>query len=191
MATNHERRALLADAGLEVLAEKGARGLTFRAVDAEAGVPVGTVSNYFRSRAELLGALADRIFARLEPDPVTVTRLESEPRSVRTLEAHMVEIVERTTRRRSLMLALLELRLEAARQPEVATALTAAIQRGFATDVEYQVNSGLPGGETEMELLYHAITGVILDGLTISIGGSLSPEQAAIELTRRIIAPVS
>lgn len=191
MASNNERRAMLADAGLEVLASQGARGLTFRAVDAEAGVPAGTVSNYFRSRAELLGGLADRIFVRLEPDPGMVAQLESEPRSVRTLEAHMVEIVERTTGRRSLMLALLELRLEAARQPEVAAALSNAIRRGFAADVEYQVNSGLPGGEIEVELLYHAITGVILDTLTISVGGSLTPEQAAIELTRRITAPVS
>lgn len=45
MAGSPERRAALVDAGVEVLARQGARGLTFRAVDAEAGVPVGTASD--------------------------------------------------------------------------------------------------------------------------------------------------
>ena len=42
MAGNPERRARLTDAGLRVLAEQGLRGLTHRAVDAQAGEPVGT-----------------------------------------------------------------------------------------------------------------------------------------------------
>lgn len=188
MAANEERRALLTDSGLEVLAEQGARGLTFRAVDREAGVPSGTSSNYFDSRSELLGALADRIFVRLEPDPDVVSELEARPRTASTLEDHMVEIVERTTRNRSLMLALLELRLEAARRPEVAAVLQDSISRAFAADSEYQAGAGLPGAEIEMELLYHGITGLILDTLTVSIGGSMSPEEAARELTRRVMS---
>src|ERR671914_3930 len=54
MAGNPERRAALVDAGVEVLAREGARGLTFRAVDVEAGVPVGTASNYFTGRDDRL-----------------------------------------------------------------------------------------------------------------------------------------
>ncbi|MBF6246867.1 TetR family transcriptional regulator, partial [Nocardia elegans] len=41
MRTNPERRRALIDAAIEVLARDGARGLTFRAVDKEAGVPTG------------------------------------------------------------------------------------------------------------------------------------------------------
>ena len=40
MARNDDRRRALADAGLEVLADAGARGLTHRAVDRAAGVPL-------------------------------------------------------------------------------------------------------------------------------------------------------
>ena len=69
VASNPERRTALADAGLAVLARDGARGLTHRAVDAEAGVPTGTTSNYFRSRDDLLEALVARIFERLAPEP--------------------------------------------------------------------------------------------------------------------------
>ena len=69
MVSNPQRRDLLADAGLRVLATAGARGLTHRAVDREAGVPAGTASNYFRSRDALLNGLAERIFTRMAPTP--------------------------------------------------------------------------------------------------------------------------
>ncbi|MFI0930300.1 TetR/AcrR family transcriptional regulator [Streptomyces sp. NPDC021019] len=50
MAKNPRRRVVLTDAAIDLLAHEGARGLTFRAVDARAGVPVGTASNYFSGR---------------------------------------------------------------------------------------------------------------------------------------------
>jgi DNA-binding transcriptional regulator YbjK len=50
MAGNPERRAALVDAGVAVLAREGARGLTYRAADTDAGVPLGTASNYFHGR---------------------------------------------------------------------------------------------------------------------------------------------
>jgi AcrR family transcriptional regulator len=56
-----DRRAQLADAALVVVAEKGLKGLTHRAVDAAASVAEGTTSNYFRSRTALVGAVADRL----------------------------------------------------------------------------------------------------------------------------------
>ncbi|MFC6506917.1 TetR/AcrR family transcriptional regulator [Promicromonospora citrea] len=69
MATNSVRRAALADAGIAVLAREGARGLTHRAIDGEAGVPTGTTSNYFRSRDALVSGLFERIGQRLAPSP--------------------------------------------------------------------------------------------------------------------------
>lgn len=59
-----DRRTVLADAGIDIVAERGLRGLTHRAVDAAAGVPEGSTSNHFRSRAALVEALAERIEAR-------------------------------------------------------------------------------------------------------------------------------
>ncbi|UMG93479.1 TetR family transcriptional regulator [Nocardioides sp. TF02-7] len=80
MVRNEGRRTALADAGLAVLAREGARGLTHRAVDREAGVPTGTASNYFRSRTELVEALAHRIGERLAPEPKVLERLSRHPR---------------------------------------------------------------------------------------------------------------
>ncbi|GAA3280314.1 TetR/AcrR family transcriptional regulator [Paenarthrobacter aurescens] len=59
-----DRRTELADAALAVVAAKGLKGLTHRAVDAQAGVSLGTTSNYFRNRAALMGAAVDRVEER-------------------------------------------------------------------------------------------------------------------------------
>ncbi|MDD7836886.1 MULTISPECIES: TetR/AcrR family transcriptional regulator [Paenarthrobacter] len=56
-----DRRTQLADAALAVVAAQGLKGLTHRAVDAQAGVAVGTTSNYFRNRATLVAAAVDRV----------------------------------------------------------------------------------------------------------------------------------
>lgn len=59
-----QRRTVLADAAIRVVAEHGLRGLTHRAVDAAAQLPQGSTSNIFRTRAELVEAVAERIEAR-------------------------------------------------------------------------------------------------------------------------------
>ena len=56
-----DRRTQLLDAALAVVADKGMKGLTHRAVDAAAQVAEGTTSNYFRSRAALVEAVLDRL----------------------------------------------------------------------------------------------------------------------------------
>ena len=56
-----DRRTQLADAALAVVAQTGLKGLTHRAVDAAAAVAEGTTSNYFRNRAALVDAVADRL----------------------------------------------------------------------------------------------------------------------------------
>lgn len=62
MVRNAERRTLLADAAVRVLAQQGSRGLTHRAIDAEAkSTQRGTASNYFASRDEIIDAILLRI----------------------------------------------------------------------------------------------------------------------------------
>lgn len=59
-----DRRTVLADAAIHVLAEEGMRGLTHRAVDRAAALPPGTTSAYFRTRQALLTALVRRLVAQ-------------------------------------------------------------------------------------------------------------------------------
>ncbi|WP_129311409.1 ABC-F family ATP-binding cassette domain-containing protein [Streptomyces sp. L2] len=58
-----DRRTLLADAAIDVLAGTGIRGLTHRAVDRAANLPPGTTSAYYRTRSALLTALVRRLVA--------------------------------------------------------------------------------------------------------------------------------
>lgn len=59
-----DRRTVIADAALQVVAGHGMKGLTHRAVDGAAGVPPGTTSNHYRTRASLVAAVSDRLEQR-------------------------------------------------------------------------------------------------------------------------------
>ncbi|MER6596117.1 TetR family transcriptional regulator [Micromonospora purpureochromogenes] len=61
MNARSARVAALADAAIALLAEGGMRALTHRAVDARAGVPVGTTSAYLRTRQALIEAVVRRL----------------------------------------------------------------------------------------------------------------------------------
>ncbi|MER5457750.1 TetR family transcriptional regulator [Micromonospora sp. NPDC002389] len=191
MARNPERRAALADAGLRVLAAQGARGLTHRAVDTEAGVPVGTASNYFRSRDALLGALGERIFERFAPDETVVAGLAAREPSTALLTDYVRYIVERTTRQPELTRALIELRLEAARRPDLARILGATLRQGYRDDVAHQLAAGLPGGAFEVALLRYAVDGLLLDLLTPSIDAGFDPDDVVVALVSRLSAAPS
>jgi AcrR family transcriptional regulator len=56
-----ERRHQLCDAAIALLAEEGPRGLSHLKVDRRAGVPDGTTSFYYRTRAALLQGVADQL----------------------------------------------------------------------------------------------------------------------------------
>ncbi|MCI4061977.1 TetR family transcriptional regulator [Micromonospora sp. R77] len=191
MARNPERRTLLADAGLRVLAAAGARGLTHRAVDAEAGLPTGTASNYFPSRAALLAGLAERIFDRLAPDPAVLARLGARQPSLALVTDYLRDIVERTTREPDLTRALFELRLEGSRRPELRRALGDVLRRGYADDVAFHVAAGLPGGAFEVALLHYAVDGLLLDLLTTSVDAGFDPDQVVSALVSRLVGTAS
>ncbi|RKN18980.1 TetR family transcriptional regulator [Micromonospora musae] len=191
MARNIERRAALADAGLRVLAATGARGLTHRAVDAEAGVPVGTASNYFRSRDALLGALGERIMERFTPDDEVLAALAAREPSLELFTDYVRYVVERTTRQPELTRALFELRLEAVRRPDLARILGDTLRRGYRDDVAFHVAAGLPGGAFEVALLHYAMDGLLLDLLTTSVDAGFDADEVVSAFVARLVAGVA
>ncbi|MFD4736760.1 TetR/AcrR family transcriptional regulator [Streptomyces virginiae] len=56
-----DRRTLIADTAIDLVAAAGLRGLTHRAVDGAAGLPAGSTSYYFRTRTALIGACYARL----------------------------------------------------------------------------------------------------------------------------------
>ena len=174
MVRNIDRRNALADAGLGILAEQGARGLTHRAIDQRAGVPVGTASNYFRNRNALIAGLVERIGERLAPTPEFLAAHEGKEPSRELFTEYLTDIAARLLGNREVTIALFELRLESLRRPEVAAMLKEWRCAGFDDDVEFHRAAGLPGDRRDIALFHYAIEGLLFDRLT----GPLMPEES-------------
>lgn len=114
------RADLVADAALALLAERGMRGLTHRAVDETAGLPQGSTSNVARTRQALL-ELAVRRLAEREARVLALEEMP-DPRGggLDALVDGLAQATHRSlTRGRELTLARYELALEATRRPEL------------------------------------------------------------------------
>jgi DNA-binding transcriptional regulator YbjK len=120
------RRTEILDGALAVLADQGMRGLTHRAVDTAAGLPAGSTSYYFRSRAALVAGCVRRLLERdLEHDVPTAEA--AVPGGVTDLVDALTGIgVRMATVERRRTLARYELSLAAIRDP----ALRAELVRG-------------------------------------------------------------
>jgi DNA-binding transcriptional regulator YbjK len=167
MRQNPARRAALLDAAIEVLAREGSRGLTLRAVDKEAGVPIGTASNYFNSRDTLLTQAGARVYERLIPDDLAATM----PAGLGGDTGQVLELIRETVTRvssfRTGYLALLELRLEATRRPELREVLTKRVRADMDENVTRHLASGLPGDAVSVQLLQLSLSWLILEQLTL------------------------
>ncbi|WP_406235728.1 TetR/AcrR family transcriptional regulator [Nocardia sp. NBC_01009] len=63
-----DRRALIVDAAIDVIATRGIRALTHRAIDTALDLPDGSASYYFRTKRALIEAITDRITSRSRTD---------------------------------------------------------------------------------------------------------------------------
>lgn len=190
MRRNEERRAALVDAAIEVLAGQGARGLTFRAVDTEAAVPAGTASNYFANRDDLLTQAGMRVYERLQPDAATIARQRASATDREAYAALMRELVGRISSFRTGYLALLELRLEATRRPELRAVLTERVRADIEANVAYHEESGLPGDATAVRLLYLALNWLIVEQLTLpEVFSDAERERLVTAAVERMVAP--
>lgn len=128
-----DRKTLIADAALALLADAGARGLTHRAVDAQAGLPLGSTSFYCRTRFDLL-ALALSRHAALD-----LAELEEDGLKWRAGKPSLARLIDSLAQRiddwlsaakRTRLVSRAELFLIASREPELA-ALVAVQRRRF------------------------------------------------------------
>lgn len=96
--------------------------MTQRAVDKEVRVPVGTTSNYFRNRDDLLVQAGARVYERLRPAEDTLAALFDQARDAASYATMLRDSVGRVAAFGSGYLAMLELRLEANQTSGVADA---------------------------------------------------------------------
>lgn len=119
-----DRRELLADAGIRLTARGGARALTHRAVDAEAGLAAGSTSYYARTRRELTELVVARVTAQLSAE-LGALEIPNDLDGAAVADI-AAGFLERLAGRADAQAARLALLLELRDDPELRAPLTAA-----------------------------------------------------------------
>lgn len=156
-----QRRERILDAAIRVIARRGTRGATHRAVADEAGVPLAATTYYFESRDELL-AEAFRHLADREIDELDRGIDELPPRLSAELAAALFAslVAEDLDRRREQIRAEHEMHLEAGRTKALRPtheAWVAAAMRFFTAAL---TRAGSPSPELDAAIVLSVISGV-------------------------------
>ena len=110
------------EAAVELLGTEGLRSLTHARVDKQAGLPKGSTSNYFRTRAQLLSGVNDWI---AEHDLASADDIATAPRSAAELVESLAAGIEMLTGpHRVVTAARLTLFMEANHNPEIQAAVS-------------------------------------------------------------------
>ena len=159
-----DTRTALLDATMRVVAERGLRGLTHRAVAEAAGVTHGLVRHYFGSvDAMLLEALAVQVGRDIESAPPRMSG------PLETLADHVPQRVADTEPDQAFQY---EVSLESRRRPE----LSEHVQRSYTayTDAmrERMTRAGLPDDAALARVVFAAVDGLALQQVLFA-----SPEE--------------
>ncbi|WP_327308236.1 TetR/AcrR family transcriptional regulator [Streptomyces sp. NBC_01298] len=164
---NQDRRDRLRDAAIEVLSEAGGRGLTHRAVDAAADVPLGTSKNYFPTRDALLRAVAERCLEQYRELAARLAGAGPGPGDRDGLAALLAGLLRDTAGPgRPRVVAYMELQTEATRRPWLAALLDPIAAADFAAFGHLLAAAGLPAGPERARALTLALHGAVLHLLT-------------------------
>ncbi|MFD7324384.1 TetR/AcrR family transcriptional regulator [Streptomyces sp. NPDC059875] len=172
-----DRRTLLADAALGVLADAGMRGLTHRAVDAAARIPAGSTSAYFRTRSALLTALVRRLVELDQSELRAAAERTPGPRSAaelgRAIEALVAARLSGEGRRRSL--ARYACAVESVRDPELREILVPRENPARDAVRDFLASQGVEDPEGRTLTLLACVDGLVLD--RVVRGGSVATEE--------------
>lgn len=170
-----DRRGVIADAAIAIIARDGLRALTHRAVDREAGLPDGSSSYYARTRKQLLELVVHRLAGRTRADferAGSQLALDAPPAPVTVDEtvAVVMAVLERILARPADQLARFALVVELRDDPELHALLTSAspIQAGMLAAARRTLESlGVEDPETHARglvaladgMVYHLLAG--------------------------------
>lgn len=158
-----DRRRLIARAALHVLATAGGRGLTHRAVDVAAGVPAGSTSYYFRTRAALMAACLDDLVEQDEAELDLMRPLVTAGDAHVLAEAVADVVCHWLTAGRERHLARYELSLESLRRPEVAEVLRTGGRALRLRVAEVLSGLGAPDAAERADWLVACLDGIVFD----------------------------
>lgn len=174
-----DRKTLIADAAIALLGSAGAKGLTHRAVDAEAGLPLGSTSFYCRTRHELLTLALLRHAALDLADLQADAHLMAKPDwglddFVDLLVARVADWLSPAKRAR--LVARFELFLVASREPELADIVTQQRERFVAATTLALSKAGVMQAASLAPRLLVVVDGVLLDQVRVN-GAMLTGDQ--------------
>ncbi|MDQ0985840.1 TetR/AcrR family transcriptional regulator [Streptomyces sp. V2I9] len=197
-----DRRTLIADTAIGLVAAVGLRGLTHRAVDAAAALPTGSTSYYFRTRTALIGACYQRLaeldladlddFAAFAPSGVGDREADRGAAGAdrEAVAAALAALLHRwLTTGRARQLARFELSLEAARTPELETDLHRAGLGARVRAAELLGGLGAERPEEAARSLVAWTDGLLYDRLAGALSRSGPPPDLAelTAVTRRMV----
>ncbi|MFI2188442.1 TetR/AcrR family transcriptional regulator [Streptomyces sioyaensis] len=171
-----DRRTLLADVAIAVLAETGIRGLTHRAVDRAANLPPGSTSAYYRTRQALLTALVRRLVALDQAELQEIGNKTPVPQNADELAAGIAALIERRLtgdgRRRSL--ARYACAVESVHHPELREILVLRENVARQAVCDFLVAHGITDAGDRTVTLLTCVDGLVFDRL---VNGGSVPDQ--------------
>lgn len=131
-----DRRDLVADAAIRLVARDGLRALTHRAVDRELDLPQGSTSYYARTRRDLVVLVVHRLASRTRDD---VEAAPPPPESLDEAAARIADVVATIAERDEDVRARFALAVDLADDPELHALIT------HASPVHHRLLAGAAG----------------------------------------------
>jgi len=145
------------------VAHSGLRGLTHRAVDAEAGLPQGSCSAYMRTRLALLTRLTEYVTAQFALDLTDLTqRIEDHGEVDGYVVRETVAMLRSWLEEPDLLLVRIELTIEGARQPAVNEILLEQGSQLVGIVEHAMASTGKEPDHVRAQTLIAAVDGVLL-----------------------------
>jgi DNA-binding transcriptional regulator YbjK len=182
------RRDDLLDAAILVLGERGIHALTHRAVDAAAGLPAGSASNYFRTRDALLDAVVERFAARERAnwEDIAAQMCPATPQEL--ARALTVFAQDSTGPQRTLTLARYAILVEASNHPSLRAQLTATGARVNAWFRNWLRIAGSADPERDAPIVMNHWTGLVLHQLA-NPDPAFDPSAQVAALVTAVVRP--
>lgn len=184
-----DRKTLIADAALHLLGLGGAKGLTHRAVDAQAGLPNGSTSFYCRTRLELLKLAVVR-HATLDMDDLQrdAQRWATGQPDLQRFVFHLADrvLAWSAPEQRLHLRARFELMLMAAHETELAEVLDAQRQQFLGSTRKALKVLGVPEPEVRARHLVHCVDGLLVSQFADQ--AAPLPVRQVRELLMRVLA---
>ncbi len=166
---NHgDGREALLEATVRVVAAKGMRGMTFRAVAEQAGVNNTLIAHHFGTRDRLLAAALEWSMER----SIGLADLAEYATDAAAFREALIDNVLSDA---ALQLFQFEMVLEASRRPDLQPAVRSLYRRYTSELAQGRSRLGMPGGEGLDRAMFAAIDGLVLQYL----GGAITAAQLA------------